>query len=223
MLTRENKKIIDPRRIPTEGNFLRYDSDDRLFGLMYCLASFDPTHKRLYLIKKNYTKNKDLFYQTCEFNDKGTPASKTLKRHLDKLIEKGLIQQEENVFYFPYQNNEKYLIIEREMLRYLVDTRPVQAIRIYITLLDWYLWKKKTGEQYIFTNKDILEKLGYSPDNKNANTTVSNILESLNREGVIEFQEYYDTIILDNGRQVPTPKKILKFVASSKAEIKSNT
>ena len=109
------------------------------------------------------------------------------------------------------------------MLRYLVDTRPVQAIRIYITLLDWYLWKKKTGEQYIFTNKDILEKLGYSPDNKNANTTVSNILESLNREGVIEFQEYYDTIILDNGRQVPTPKKILKFVASSKAEIKSNT
>ena len=88
MLTRENKKIIDPRRIPTEGNFLRYDSDDRLFGLMYCLASFDPTHKRLYLMKKNYTKNKDLFYQTCEFNDKGTPASKTLKRHLDKLIEK---------------------------------------------------------------------------------------------------------------------------------------
>ena len=56
-----------------------------------------------------------------------------------------------------------------------------------------------------------------------ANTTVSNILESLNREGVIEFQEYYDTIILDNGRQVPTPKKVLKFVASSKAEIKSNT
>ena len=61
--------------------------------------------------------------------------------------------------------------------------------------------------------------LGYSPDNKLASSTVSNVLESFAREGVIKYENYYEEHINDEGKSVPTPKKRLLFVAKSKSEL----
>jgi hypothetical protein len=48
---------------------------------------------------------------------------------------------------------------------------------------------------------------------------ISNVLESLSREGVIRYENYFEEYVADNGYVVPTPKKRLLFVAKSKSEL----
>lgn len=212
----EAEKKVHTRRMPTEGAFMKYDSNDILYSLMYSFATYNPKEERLYLAKTLLTENKKLIYETCGFT-----GSTMMKRHLDKLIDKGLIAEDSSNYYFPQNTNEKYRIIQKEMLFYLTTTRSLNAVRIYMILLDCYLWKQKEGTEFNFTNTFLLEKLGYSLTNKNASAMVSNILESFSREGVIEFEEGYEKIITSAGKEVPTPVKILKFVATTKQEIKN--
>lgn len=210
------------RRFSLEDDFMNYGIDDLLFGSMYYLATFHPGVNKLYLTKKNYAKNRKNFYN---LEDGGN--AKTLKRHLDKLIEKGLVAEEdikvngENYpsYVFPYNYDKKYQLIDAEMLWYIVSTRNRQSVKIYIQLLNWYLWKSKEEECFIFTNKDIMKALGYSTDNKIASSVVSNVLESLAREGVIKYEEYYENCVDENGKTIPSPRKKLFFVARSKSEL----
>lgn len=183
---------------------------------MYSLTTYNTTEKKLYLSKSTLTANKKLIYNYCNFTN-----STMMKRHLNKLIDKNLIEEKDDNYYFPQNPSEKYRILDKEMLFYLTTTRNVQTIRVYIILLDCYLWKLKENSHFEFTNTYLLDKLGYSTTNKLASSAISNILESLSREGIIEYKEVYGNKILPNGKEVPTPKKILTFVAKSKNELKN--
>lgn len=214
---------VKRRRLSLEDDFMNYSTDDLLFSAMLYLATFHPEAGKLYLTKKNYEKNRKNFYNLCD----DTSNAKTLKRHLDKLIEKGLVA-EENIksggeaypsYVFPYDYNKKYQLVESEMLWYVVSTRNRQAVKVYIQLLNWYLWKKENNDVFVFTNKDIMKALGYSTDNKLASSAVSNILDSFAREGVVKIETYYESHIDDKGITTPTPKKRLLFVARSKNEL----
>lgn len=210
------------RRFSLEENFMNYDSNDLLYGALQYLATYHPELHLLYLTKKNYTKSKQQLMAICGLDSRG------IKRHLDRLIEKGLIKEkkiyvgenkvEYDCFVFPYDTKEKYQIINNEMLWYVVSTRNKQAVRVYIYLLNKYNWKNN----YEFSNKELIEALGYSTNGNNAlaSSMVSNILESFKREGVIDYTEYYEIKIDNCGRQIPTPKKALVFVASHKSELK---
>ena len=216
MTTKDGIIISNPRRIPVEGIFIHYDSNDILYAIMYALATYNPKESRLYLTKKNFTSNKKSIYNICGLTD-----ARMMKRHLSKLIEKGLVSEDESNYYFPQNIKEKYRIIEKDMLQYLANTRSNQAIRVYISLLDWYLWKKKENTEFVFTNKDILEKLGYSKDNKIASSAITDILESFFREGVIKYEHFYETNILPSGKEVPVPRMRLIFVAKNKNELQA--
>lgn len=214
--TEQQEKKVHTRRMSIEGSFMKYDVNDIFYTLMYCLATYNPTDKRLYLAKKTFTTNKKLIYDSCGFN--GSPM---MKRHLARLIERGLIIEDEANYYFPQNLNEKYHLIEKDMLFCLATTRSLNSIRIYLILLDGYLWKKKEKEEFNFTNSFLLEKMGYSTNNKEASRMVTEILESLAREGIIKFEERYELIITKAGKEVPSPKKYLKFVATKKSELKN--
>ena len=215
MTTKDGIIITNPRRIPVEGIFIHYDSNDILYAIMYALATFNPKDKKLYLSKKIFVANKKSVYNICGFTD-----ARMMKRHLSKLIDKGLVSEDETNYYFPQNIEDKYQIIEKDMLQYLANTRSNQAIRVYISLLDWYLWKKKENSEFIFTNRDILEKLGYSKDNKVASSAITDILESFAREGVIRYEHFYETNILPTGKEVPIPRMRLMFVARDKKELR---
>lgn len=211
------------RRLSLEDSFMNYSIDDILFGAMYYLATFHPTKKVFYLTKKNFTQNRDIIKKACDV------TTQTLNNHLKKLLEAGLIQEQDiksnNEVYpsytFSYEYKEKYQLIDNEMLWYIVTTRSQQAIKLYIYLLDKYNWKKSTGENYVFTNAELLEAIGYSTNSSNqkANSVVNNVLESYLREGVIKYETFYEEITLPNGKTVPSPRKRLTFVAVSKQEL----
>jgi hypothetical protein len=204
---------------------MNYSVDDILFGAMYYLATYHPHEQKLYLTKKNFAKNKTISKAVC-----GEISTQKLNRHLAKLIEDGLIQ-EKNMksggetypsYIFPYEYKEKYQLVESEMLWYIVSTRNAQAVKLYIYLLNKFNWKKQEeNDYYIFTNRELIGALGYSTNSANnlANTMVNNVLESFSREGVIKFESFYEEMITTNGKTVPTPKKRLLFVASSKNDL----
>lgn len=88
------------RRFSLDRDFMNYSIDDLLYGAMQYLATFHPAKKKLYLTKQNVTKNKKDIYTLCNLD------SRKLKAHIQKLIDKGLIGEEDIDGYpsytFPY-------------------------------------------------------------------------------------------------------------------------
>lgn len=210
------------RRFSLEDDFMNYSTDDLLFGAMYHLSTYHPEEKKLYLSKKNLTKNKKIIYELCDLD------AQKMRRHLAKLIEKKLIAEAKMyvgnekvpVYTFPFNYDGNYQLVDNEMLWYLASTRNNQCIRVYVSLLRYYLWKNKTNELYTFTNADLLRSIGYSTDNKLASSMMTNILESFQREGIIQIENYYEEIITNTGKIVPSPRKKLLFVAQVKGDLK---
>ena len=211
------------RRLSLEEDFMNYSIDDILFGAMYHLATYHPEKKIFYLTKKNFTKNKEIIKKACDV------STQTLNNHLKKLIEAELIQEAGIMsggtsypsYTFSYEYKTKYQLVENEMLWYIVSTRSQQAIKLYIYLLDKYNWKKQNDDYYIFTSEELIGALGYSTNSSNSRAygIVRNVLESFAREGVIKYEDFYETIIQNDGTSIQTPHKRLIFVASSKKEL----
>ena len=212
------------RRFSLEEDFMNFNSDDLLYGFLRTLSTAEPLYKdgkltgkyEEYLTKKEYMKNKKLIAQVCGY------STRTLERHLNSLFEAGLLDEGVKVvdtdnksydyecFWFPYDENGRYKVLERDMLRYLIDTRNAQVIRVYLWLLNKYEWKP----DYSFSLVEIQKALGYSEKTKSATETIKNIVESLAREGIIRYENEYEYIECD-GEFHKVPRKILKFVAKS--------
>lgn len=130
----------------------------------------------------------------------------------------GLIDKKEDNYIFPFDYNCKYEIVEQKMLQYLIDTRSANAIRIYIYLLNKYKWKKQKQEKYEFTIKEIKRAMGYSEATKTAEIIIKNVLESLRREGIIDYIQTYKEIIVQE-TIVTIPIYRLNYVAASRREL----
>lgn len=222
------------RLFSLEDDFMNFKTDDLLYGFLRTLSTAEPIYKNgkptglyeEYLTKKEYMKNKKLIAQVCGC------STRTLERHLNNLFEAGLLDEgikvvdtitkngedvsyEYNCFWFPHDENGSYKILERDMVRYLVDTRNAQCIRVYLYLLNKYEWKP----DYSFSLVEIQKALGYSENSKSATETMKNIIESLAREGIIRYENEYEYIEKNNELH-KVPRKILKFVAKSVKQLR---
>lgn len=198
-------------------DFMSYQTDDLLLGWMLCLATVDKKREdydKCYLRKSTFNKEKK------QIADILGMSSKTLARHMKDLEEKGLLAEREMeisdgksemVYWFPVEG--KFKVINREMLYYLISTRNKCAVKIYLFLFNKYGYKLERNEYFTFTNKDLLRALGYSETSKTANTLVSNIIDDLNKRGIIETVDYTELFTTPEGKEVPMPKQRLLFVA----------
>ena len=118
---------------------------------MQYLATFHLAKEKLYLTKQNLMKNKKDIYTMCNLD------SRKLKAHIQKLMDKGLLKEEDIDGYpsytFPYDYDGGYQLINYEMLWYLVSTRNKSAIQVYVYLLNKYLWKK---QRYILRTSAVV-------------------------------------------------------------------
>lgn len=211
------------RRISLEEDFMNYGTNDLLFAYMLSCATYHPIEKRLYLAKAKYQLEKipQTIAKLCG------KSKKTIDRHLTALIEKGLVAEdvvlcgEKQVmsYVFPYDKNTNYQIVNNDMLKYVIHTRNVCAVRIYTYLLNKYLWKP----DYHFTSKELQVAIGYSANTKTSSILemIRDILESFKREGIIEYDEVYEALInYETGEVINTPNKVLRFVAQKKEELR---
>lgn len=201
------------RNISLEDAFMNYSVDDLLYAFMSYHAIFDPQTQQYYLTERNWTKYKPLL--------KSIITTRNCRNHLNSLISKGIIihDYEHMRYIFPHNGFKKYQPVNNAMLYYLIITSNINVIKIYIYLLNKWLWKNKTNEPYYFTLKELREAIGYSgSNNPGVDDALHTILFSFSKQGIIDATPTYLTI---NPNSPPSPVYQLDFVAQNPKEFKT--
>lgn len=217
------------RRISFDNDFMNYQGDDIVYIYMRCLSTIrvKPDGGWLeYLSKKKFMGQKGFLAKLLAC------TIKTIENKIRKLIELGLVEEKvesfwdvdgnENkhtIYIFPYDEDGSFKWVNKKLLEYLVYTRNTQGVRIFLYLYNKFAWK---GCEYIFTNEEIKQALGYSKSTKSADGLIKATLESLRAEGMIDFEEIiqYSEV---NGRMVPIKRKKLNNVVGELSEEKMTT
>lgn len=210
------------RRFSLEEDFMTFNTNDLLYGFMRAISTAkkkedNSVQYEEYLPIKKYKQEKKLIQNICGV------SPKQFKRYFDRLFEAGLVEEgiytvskdgriyEYPCYYFPYNYDGKYKLIEQEMVRYLVNTRNAHSIRIYLYLFNCSTIK----DDYIFTIGEIKKALGYAESTKTADSAIKDVLNSFKKEGVIRYTIEQCEIVNDYGRITQTERMVLKFVAKS--------
>lgn len=197
------------------GGWMMWNIDDLMYGYLKLKASFNPNTKELYFTQKmwNKTATKQDIKKIC-----GIDRKRDRDVHFKRLIDSGLIVVKND--YYVFQDNEKnFKLVPLDLLEYLLNTASSGVIQVYIYLLDKYEWKKKTGEEYYFTRKEIAMALGYSEKSAESgtiSTRISDIIGCLARQRIIKFEQI---IAVTFYSKTPTVRQKLTFVAKSVDEL----
>lgn len=192
---------IELRRIPLEGEFMQKKINDIVYGYLQTISYKDKEDKRfVYKDAINYSELEKKF----GYDDNGKPFLSRLKitRAINVLKAYGFVEEGKVVdlynkkvpaFFLPYDETNPFQLIPNTTLKFLVDTSNSNVIKIYAYLLNKYLWKEKTKEKYIFSNKELILLLGMkSSTNQRDYDMINNILTSLHNNGLIYYSEYYE-------------------------------
>lgn len=222
----ENEKEV--KRIFSLGeNFMDFHTDDIVYGFMRTLSTARPVDKE----KKIY---EEYLPMTMLAPEKKMLANwfgcsvRNVNYKIDKLIEKKLVATKiignETCYIFPVKADKKnpFRLVNKKILQYLVYTRNNQCIRIYLYLLNKFLWKETLNQKkeeedeqkYIFTVQEIKEALGYNPNTKTVNKMISAVLASFNKEGIISYETKTDTKEV-GGRVIPVKRLQLNYVITN--------
>lgn len=201
------------RNISLEDNFMNYSVDDLLYAFMSYHATYDPHTNEYYLTERNWVKYRPLL--------KSIITLRNCRNHLNSLIGKGIIIHDETHmrYIFPHNGFKKYQPVNNGMLYYLIITSNINVIKIYIYLLNKWLWKNKEHEPYYFTLKELREALGYSgSNNPGVDAALRTILFSIAKQGIIDATPTYLVI---NPNTPVSPVYQLDFVAQNPKEFKT--
>lgn len=221
----------EPRRFSLDEDFMNHNTDDLVYGFMRSISTTEefadpkqPAIKyREYLKIKDLKKEKKILAGICGV------STQQINNKIKKLIETGLVEEENIVvksngkeyiypsYIFPFDYDGTYKIIEKEMVKYLVDTRTAFAIRIYLYLLN----KTGVNPHYVFTVRELTTKaLGYAESTQSADEIVGHILQSFYREGLIKFHTEWFTIENPRGDQTRTERMVLDKIVVDVRELK---
>lgn len=203
------------RRFPLTEEFMNYRVDDLLYGYLQYKATYNPNKDRLYITSDNLRKNKSNIETLCGC------SRRTIDRQINSLIKAGMVEEviedKKYIYSLPCVGN-RYQIIDWNMLEYLLNTRNHNSIRLYLYLLNKYLWKENKKENYCFTIVELAKAIGYQSKQASTNKMIEDILNSFYREGIIKWREVIETITR-KGKAIPRIRKELLFVAQHKEEL----
>ena len=203
------------RRFSLEQDFMNYSTDDLIYGYLQCKSTFDTSNQQRYIAAVTVAQLKKNMAAMIG------KTARTVTNRLSKLVEKGLLKEDtkdgSNISILT-ENSERYQLINYDILFYLLINRSAQSIRVYVYLLNKYLWKKETNENYIFTLSELKDALGYAETTKTADIILDTILKSFYREGLIKWREIVDSKNV-NGKVIPVIRKELLSVVESQDQL----
>ena len=201
------------RRFPLEDKFMSYKLNDVLYGYLQYIATYNPNSDKLYITADNLMKQKNEIAKLCKC------SKSTVNRQIQGLVKDGFIEAEQEQY---KENNrfiyvlpaigKRYQTINCDMLGYLLCVGNVNTIRLYIYLLNKYLWKQKTNESYFFTLDELAKAIGYKTTYSEHNKMIRFILGSYLRQGIVKWREVIEPIEVD-GKILPRIRQELMFVA----------
>lgn len=160
------------RAISLEDDFFDKRIDDILYGYLLSLTTYHLEEKVLYLTEKELSKNKKLIYAIEDFSAiKKKNDAFTLR--IKKMQEKGLVQiklmslnnKQEKVYMFPNPASldQRFYLIDKQLLQYICRTFTKTNLQIFIYLADrmQYTQISRPKELWSFTLTEIAEKIKY--------------------------------------------------------------
>ena len=115
-------------------------------------------------------------------------SPKTLRKHLNTLIETGYLRNEKD-YYVLTQKEDIFFKMPLDTLRFIQNTIKEDVIKIYIYVGQRYKFAASQGTKYSFSIKEIVEHLGLSLNDKNRNF-VKDGLDALMNNELIKFVSY---------------------------------
>lgn len=212
------------RHLSLEKDFMNYSIDDRLYGSLLHLATYHPVEKYVYITKQKLNLNRNELRKYCTSSGEEIKPDK-FRRLIQKMIDNELLTEisipidNKNLPGYRFNKPEgRYQPIYDDMLWYLACTRNLHVIKIYIYLLNKFLWKPS----YIFTKNELYVAIGYAEGTKPRKLVVElvdNVLNSLRREGIIDYEDLFEEQCLEDGRIVPIHRYELKKVAKNTTDL----
>lgn len=210
------------RRFSLEDNFMKARIDTQLYGFMRCLSTALPTDEttengnkkwKEYLLKDSITKNRKLIMEVC-----GIGTVKTLNRHLEQLIEVGLVEEgtfevngfDYDCYYFPYDYHGIYKLINKDLLFVIVNGLQPLSLKIYLYLLN----SSGVNENYEFTLNELKDAFGYSQSTKTVDKVLNLSLSILQELKIIDYEDIMKEYIDKYGVLQKKPVKKLLFIAT---------
>lgn len=128
--------------------------------------------------------------QICEAI--GIRSPKTLKRHLQSLIDYGFIIDEGKYYVLP-NKEDMFLFLPLSTVQFLSDALTENVIKVYIYLGQRYKYAFDRGVLYSFTLKELGEHTGINVEgNSRGYTVLNNALTCLQNNGFISVADYYE-------------------------------
>lgn len=198
----------EKRKVSLEEDFMEWHTNDLLYGELLYMSSLTPD-KTLYVTKENFLNARERIMETCEYSSK-----QSLYNNLEKLKKANLIAEADIAYnktavkpsyVFLYNENNRYQLIQHEMVYYLISTRARNALRVYTYLLNKLIWKKQNGFPYYdFTLNELRTILHYD-SKRTPDKALRLIIESFYREGIIDYECAYKAKRDKSGKMVPSP------------------
>ena len=162
-----------------------------LYALLQGISNFDVIDKEhneyvTYVLKSNLPLQNDM----CK--SLGIKSPKTLRQHLQYLLESGyIVKGEGDIAYYLPEMEDIYFLIELETLQYLNDNCREHVIKIYIYLGQRYKMAKTQGKKYIFTLEEIGDHIGIGVKNHSRQyEVIKHALELLSNSGLVKYSDY---------------------------------
>ena len=175
------KRFPADTRMDTDTFLNNKKIDGELYAYLQMISYADKS-KRTVVDKKKMPKQTEI----CDVL--GIKSTKTLRSHLQELINTGYVIEEDTLYILP-NKEDVFFNIPLKTLQYLNDTVKEQVIKAYIYLGQRF--KYKPG--YVFTAVELAEHIGLKLNNNSRSyVAINNILESLQINGLIDYVEFYE-------------------------------
>ena len=133
----------------------------------------------------------------------GIKTTKTFRNHLDYLITRGYIIEEDKRYVLP-EMEDIYFKIPLKTLQYLNNNCREHVIKIYVYLGQRFKWAMSRGVSYDFTSEELGDHIGIKvKNNSKGYQLVNNALELLYNSELIDYVSYFDGVM--------QKKKLTKF------------
>lgn len=196
------------RTMPTTKLFL---GDKKMNDIVYgffqshsYINKLDTGEIQRYCWKSDVSAKKIEEYLQQQDTTEKIPTSRTITNVINLFVSAGLLEpislQGKKAFLLPDLNGGEYIYIKTETLRFLTNTCKANVIKTYSFLKKKYQQHidLQYTESYKFSKKKILEILGYSATNGSNYTIVTDILNCLVNNGLIEIHKEWTETGNDN-------------------------
>lgn len=190
---------MEQKRFPADTvlSYQTFLNDKKINGELYALMQRYSKYEVLDKDKnkfRTYVMKKDLPSQKVIMEALDIKSPKTLKAHINYLLEQGYIVEGDKYYDLP-EKEDIYFLIPLETLQYLNDNCKEHVIKIYIYLGQRYKMVEQEDRDYVFTLEEIGEHIGIAVKNHSAGyRVVKNALDLLQNSGLIDYVGYFDGV-----------------------------